>query len=171
MNPRYVSFNIRMFYQICAWNCCWKDLWLIAQINFLYLKSEYLVLQMFHWIDLWIHLYFTVSLFDCYVGFLFILYPLQKQASCRRNFSLDVILMNAFGHPVHKEIEVLICGFMFFLVLVIQDSYMRVLSCFPCFQGCCFTSLCKQWCASWRDEWCRSSSSYKLWWNWICFFW
>ncbi|KAI5662258.1 hypothetical protein M9H77_21581 [Catharanthus roseus] len=28
------------------------------------------------------------------------------KASCRRNFSLDVILMNAFGHPVHKEIEV-----------------------------------------------------------------
>lgn len=28
------------------------------------------------------------------------------QASCRRNFSLDVVLLDAFSHPVNKEMEV-----------------------------------------------------------------
>ncbi|OVA02476.1 SH2 domain [Macleaya cordata] len=28
------------------------------------------------------------------------------KASCRRNFSLDVVLLDAFGHPVNKEMEV-----------------------------------------------------------------
>lgn len=30
----------------------------------------------------------------------------KKQASCRRIFSLDVVLLDAFGGPVSKELEV-----------------------------------------------------------------
>lgn len=37
--------------------------------------------------------------------FIFICF-LGMQASCRRNFSLDVILLDAFGQPVNKEVEV-----------------------------------------------------------------
>jgi len=33
------------------------------------------------------------------------------QASCRRNFSLDVVLSDAFGQPVDKENEVYNPGF------------------------------------------------------------
>ena len=39
------------------------------------------------------------------------LYFLCLQASCRRNFSLDVVLLNASGQPVNKDVEVYISDF------------------------------------------------------------
>lgn len=37
------------------------------------------------------------------------------QASCRKMFSSDVLLLNAFGELVDKELEV--CGYLYFYII------------------------------------------------------
>lgn len=49
-----------------------------------------------------------------------------SQASCRRNFSLDVVLLDALGQTVNKDIEVYLSGFAYYTIH--HNIYLLVLA-------------------------------------------
>lgn len=59
----------------------------------------------------------------------------KLQASCRRNFSLEVVLLDALGRSVHKEMEVKISSpaTIFFCIPVIKVKYLTIIMVFGYF--------------------------------------